>query len=308
MQQLAWTFHLGLTTVQNIIHETCKVLWDVLSPDYLKTPSTEDDWFRISSEFENKWNIPHCLGALDGKHVNIVCPANSGSLFFNYKKTFSIVLLAACDANYVFTLIDIGAFGSQSDGGIFKNSVFGQRFKAKNMNVPNWNNLPGTNIKMPYFFVADQAFPLMEYIMRPFPGTKLSYKEKVFNYRLSRARQVIENAFGILVTRWRILKTTINCKVENVDNIVKAIIVLHNYCKIRMANQSDDMYCPAGYVDYNDEANGAWREDNVLKDTNRMGSNIAQRVVYQIRETLSNYFVSDIGKVPWQDASINRGR
>lgn len=87
------------------------------------------------------------------------------------------------------------------------------------MNVPRAWNLPGTDKEMPYFLLADEAFPLKHYIMRPYQGKNLSNTQKLFYYRPSRSRQVIENVFGIMVARWRILKTTINVKIENVDNI-----------------------------------------------------------------------------------------
>ena len=64
-------------------------------------------WLDIAIKFHNKWNFPHCLGAIDGKHI-IQAPPRSGSTFFNYKKSFSIVLLAVCNDNYEFTLPDIG--------------------------------------------------------------------------------------------------------------------------------------------------------------------------------------------------------
>lgn len=87
--------------------------------------------------------MPHCLGAIDGKHVNIVRPKNSGSLFFNYKNTFSIVLLAACDSNYRFTYVNVGALGSQSNSGILSRCSFGRMILRGELDVPPQDNLPG---------------------------------------------------------------------------------------------------------------------------------------------------------------------
>nr|CAI5858488.1 unnamed protein product [Callosobruchus analis] len=305
MQALAWTFHTGHSTIHYIIHETCKALWDVLALDYLETPETPEKWEDISRGFQERWNFPHCLGSIDGKHVNIQAPPGSGSLFYNYKKHFRIILLGACDAYYKFTYVDIGVYGSQSDGGVLKNSVFGQRMENNNMNIPMDKCLPGTNIVMPYFFVGDEAFPLKKYIMRPFPGQQLSNTQKIFNYRLSRARQVIENTFGIMVSRWRILRTPINAKVENIDSIVKAIVTLHNYCQTELSGPGNNIYCPPNFVDRDGEENGGWRaEQESLPSVGRLGANVAKRFVYDIRNTLAHYFLSDEGKVSWQERAI----
>ena len=104
---LATRFRLGNSTVQEIIKNTCDAIWEELAPTELKPPTAED-WQRIESRFAQRWNFPNCVGALDGKHIVIQAPNNSGSMFYNYKGTFSVMLMALVDADYKFTYVDIG--------------------------------------------------------------------------------------------------------------------------------------------------------------------------------------------------------
>ena len=69
--------------------------------------------------------FPHVIGAPDGKHIVIQAPYNAGSGYFIYKKTHSVVLLAICNANYEFILVDIGDSGRQNDGSAYANSHLG---------------------------------------------------------------------------------------------------------------------------------------------------------------------------------------
>ena len=99
-------------TVGRIIEETCEVLWStLLKRGFSNAPCDEHGWKKIAKEFEQRWNCPHALGALNGKHVVIQAPARSGSSFFNYKTTHSIVLLAVRNAKYEFILVDEGDTG-----------------------------------------------------------------------------------------------------------------------------------------------------------------------------------------------------
>ncbi|EDS27651.1 conserved hypothetical protein [Culex quinquefasciatus] len=181
------------------------------------------------SEINTIWNFPNCLGALDGKHITIQAPPNSGSTFFNYKKTFSVVLLALVDANCNFIAVDVGAYGRNSDGGIFASSVLGKALAGNRLNVPEAAPLPGTNTLTPHVIVGDEAFPLKPYLMRPYPGDNLDNAKRIFNYRLSRIRRASENTFGIYMQMFRIFNRPIQAKPENVDKIIMAAIVLYQF-------------------------------------------------------------------------------
>lgn len=156
---IALAFRCGESTVRKIIHETCPTLVKVLQPIYLHMP-TEEEWKSICTGFLENWNFPNCAGTFDGKHVEIQAPPKSGSLFFNYKKTHSIVLMAACDHKYMFILVDIGSYGGNSDGGIFTSSDIHMALEQETLGLPKGTaNLPGSDISLPCFFLGDSAFP-----------------------------------------------------------------------------------------------------------------------------------------------------
>ena len=130
--------------------------------------------------------MPHCIGAIDGKHITIECPANSGSLYYNYKGFFSLVLQAICDAKYSFTLIDIGSYGSNNDCRILAKSLIGKKFDDIKMNLRSTEDLAGfPRNPLNYFLVGGEIFPLKAWFLRPYPGN-LTNSQKVFNCRLSR--------------------------------------------------------------------------------------------------------------------------
>ncbi|KAL0868285.1 hypothetical protein ABMA27_007815 [Loxostege sticticalis] len=208
---IAFSYRLGVSTVHKIVKEVCSAIIERLMSETMPVP-TKEQWQKIAEEFWNTWNFPNCIGAIDGKHVQITAPANSGSQFFNYKKTFSIVLMAIVDADYKFICVDVGAYGKNSDG--------------------ESTNLPGTEITAPYVIIGDEAFPLTTYLMRPYPKPQLGdQRKKIFNDRLSRARKVVENAFGILSQKFRIYNRRIQLDPDNADNVIMATCILHNYIK-----------------------------------------------------------------------------
>ena len=104
---IAFSYRVGTSSVCRIVREVASALWTALV-EVMPVP-TREDWSTIAEQFEWRWNFPNCIGAIDGKHVVIQAPSNSGSLYFNYKGTFSLVLLAVVDGNYLFRVVDVGA-------------------------------------------------------------------------------------------------------------------------------------------------------------------------------------------------------
>jgi len=75
------------------------VIVSTFMKEVMPEPS-EEQWKAIAEDFWNIRNFPNCIGAVDGNNVNIEAPDNSGSVYFNYKITFSVILLALVDVNY----------------------------------------------------------------------------------------------------------------------------------------------------------------------------------------------------------------
>lgn len=140
--------------------------------------------------------------------------------------------------------------------------------------------------------------------MRLYPGKTLTDDQRIYNYRLSRARRIIENAFGIMMARWRIFDEPIITSLQTTEKIVKACIVLHNFL------MDKSQYCMKGFADSNQSDEtiipGEWRQEirnSEFQSMRRLGSNTHARNVAIIRENFKNYFNSTElwnSTVPWQ--------
>lgn len=272
-----------------------------MGPLYLPRP-TEETWVKNEKGFREKWNYPNCCGAVDGKHIRIEAPSQAGSVYYNYKGYHSIVLMAVTGPNYTFSAVDIGASGSQSDGGVFSRSSIGKALENGSLLLPPAKPVGSTIL--PHVFVADDAFPLKTNIMKPFPGKFLEIQRRIFNYRLSRARMVVENSFGVLAARWRIFGTTINADIELVKSIVEASVILHNFLI-----QKQDMNLLTFDTDRNGQTvSGNWRQitenDNGMRTVGHQGSNNYTGSASSVRESFMQYFNSEDGSVSWQNDKI----
>lgn len=206
----------------------------------------------------------------------------------------SIVLMATCDASYRFSYIDIGAYGSEGDANVIKNSTLGRSIINDTCSFPQDSFVGGT--KIPYFIVGDDAFPLCKRIIKPFTTRPLPREERIFNYRLSRARRCIENAFGILSAKWLCLRKTLFCSPERAQEIVSACCLLHNY----LLNTSRSTYCNTNFSE-NLESQSIIREESLNETGITAFRGRPSDYGKYIRNVLKEYVNSENGSVSWQN-------
>ena len=174
--------------------------------EYLTCPTTPEDWRQLEAEFRLKWNVPHAIGALDRKHVAIRKPPKSGSLYHNYKGFFSVILMALVDAEYRFRWVDVGTEGSCSDAQIFNNSELKDKIEDSSIGFLEPSPIEPGGPDLPYFILADNALALRTWLMKSYSHRGMRRPDMIANYRISRGRRVVENAFGILSSRFRVFK------------------------------------------------------------------------------------------------------
>ncbi|XP_066598912.1 uncharacterized protein [Prorops nasuta] len=255
-------------------------IWSCLKENEMPEPSTEI-WLNIANKFYEKTDFPNCFGAVDGKHIRCINPIKGESNYFNYKKYFSIVLMAVADANLNFIAIDVGAYGKEGDSAIFRNCPLGKKLYSGNLNLPPPRCLPKTTENpQPFVVVGDEAFKLSTNLLRPYPARNLNSMKRVYNYRLSRCRRTVECAFGILANKWRVLHTSILVQPDFVDEIVKACCILNNFVRKRDGINFEDT------------------ETCDLDNINEFG-NAPRGNGLTVRDYFANYFMT-AGSVPYQ--------
>ena len=121
------------------------------------------------------------------------------------------------------------------------------------MSLPKPKPLHVNRKETPFVCVGHDAFPLTNYMMKPYPQKNLTIDNRIFNYRLSRARRISEKAFGILANRWRVLRKPFSLQPEKVKIITFAILILHNW--LRSGSSSGRIYVPPNLIDAEDLSN-----------------------------------------------------
>ena len=212
--------------------------------------------------------------------------------------------MAIAGPTYLFDYFDIGGFGRQSDGGTWAATEIGKALREDKLILPELKALSGwePNNKLPHVFVADAAFPMSFNLMRPYPVNGrggLTPERRVYNYRQSRARRIVENAFGILCHRWRILLNPLDMDREQVINTVTACVILHNYLCITQG-------CSKELKELNRkraQSDGKWKRLTAVSETLKRKPNRPSDFAVKTRDSFCRYFSSSIGSVRWQEKS-----
>lgn len=169
-------------------------------------------------------------------------------------------------------------------------SKIGRGIKEKRFDIPPPEPLPHTDISLPYVFLGDEAFPLLDNLMKPYRrcDSAIDKTKAIFNYRLSRARRYVENVFGILTAEFRIFSTEINLDVKTAENMVSSACILHNLIIDEKDTHSSDIPSSSNHSPFEEHEH----EHEHEHETNHI-----------IRNAYKDYF-NDIGALHFQNRMI----
>lgn len=233
-------FGVSRSSVNIIFREFCSVVVRRLEPRYVRFPSAQGLAEHLR-QFTAVAGFPQGIGALDGCHIEVCPPKEHAADYFNYKGWYSTILLAVVDHQYRFMYTNVGSPGRIHDAAVFERSRL-PTVLSSNLFRLNGKLIEGVSVGP--VLLADQAFPLQPHLMKPFPRPgPIGSVSHVFNYNLSSARRIVENAFGRLKARFRIMHKGLECDIDNVNCIIRACCVLNNICE-----QLTD-HCDASWIE-----------------------------------------------------------
>ncbi|XP_017481322.1 PREDICTED: putative nuclease HARBI1, partial [Rhagoletis zephyria] len=227
-RSIAHLFGVGKATVCKIFIEFCNEVWASLAPIYLNNFPLKRSQIEQGVADFNAMGYPQCIGAIDGCHIEIHPKKEEAIDYHNYKGWYSVVLLALVDAKYRFSYIHCGSPGRCNDSSIFeKSSLKRELQECALLDELSWQY---GSTKIPVHVIGDSAFRLSQHLMKPYPhSVNNTPEQKKFNYRLSKCRRVVENAFGHLKARFRRIGKGVDNHIKNANTVICAACVLHNF-------------------------------------------------------------------------------
>lgn len=213
-------FSVPKSTVHRIVHRVAQFIWDNLHRAIsFPKPADLDTVGNGFAQLAGTPVLNKAVGAIDGCHVRIKPPSVHRLDYLNYKGFYSINMQGLCDHTGRFLDVFVGYPGSVHDTRILKNSFF---YLARRY-PPNG-----------YFILGDGGYPCLETpvsLITPYREPVNGQLQRKFNYHQSKARSIVERAFGIMKTRWRsTLFRALEVKPTFAPQVIASCAFLHNVC------------------------------------------------------------------------------
>jgi hypothetical protein len=193
----------------------------------IRFPTTTPGLQKLALDFQGKSSngaLDGCVGALDGWLCHIKVPirnrtANVSAYFSGHYQCHGVNVQACCDSQCRFTWFSVRSPGGTGDSRAF----YGSGLKGHLELIPRGPR--------GFYIVADSAYTLTTNLLTPFSGGEKKRRDNdVFNFHLSQLRIKIEQSFGLMVNKWRVLKKPIELRLERVPHLVECCMRLHNFC------------------------------------------------------------------------------
>jgi len=195
-------FDVGKSSCVTITKEFCRAL-NRFSRRFIKLPVNHHDTTRAIALFQDECKIPQAVGAIDGTHIEIVAPKNPFD-YFDRQHRYSVIMQAVVGENLMFLETAIGYPGSMHDARVLRNSELNRKVVNGNILREPVVDINGNDIRP--LLLGDGAYPLLPWLLKPYPNNiVLNPIQRRFNKVFSSARVTVEQAFGVLKGRWRIL-------------------------------------------------------------------------------------------------------
>lgn len=285
MLTIASLFGIGRSSAHLYFTQFVNAVFNEIVPQTIQFPETNDHLKKMAEDFETMWGFPMVIGAIDGTHIPFNPPTNLTSDFHNYKGWSSVMAIAICDATGKATWIASGFPGRMSDSGAFKGTDLYKKISQHGVMPQTSRTING--VKVPFTILGDSGFALESWLLKPFTyHSALSQNQKIFNYRLSRARRTVENMFGRVKLRWRRLLRGLDVQYERTHKVINVAFALHNICETNglVVNPTPDEV----------------QENQLLESRFPQPNAVSSRENYNggmIREKLMEYFASQ--NQPW---------
>ncbi|XP_013099857.2 uncharacterized protein LOC106082082 [Stomoxys calcitrans] len=277
---LQMAFRLGSTTLRSIITDTCECIANELASGYYLTSLRSEDYYELTEQNLEATGMPNCIGSLDAIQ------------FLTERKTRDpIVVVASCNTKYQLINVDVNMLGEVMKNDNIINNLLHNRVDS----LPDDIQMADSGLLIPSYFVTPRIFPFVRHTMRPYPGKVLTPCKEAFNARLKTCSDYLDNSFGILIYKWKVLQNRFAGLPEISCNIIKSCIILHNF-----AIEHDRSYLHNQLMDHVDETTqelklGVWREAVKLPKTRLFSNyeNTANNDAFASRDLLKDYLFKE---------------